>query len=304
MQENYIKALNGTLCSTKTGSVWNELSLVNNLPIPLTISIVGYSGRHRAPHKIPANGETSANNWNDGHYAVVNSAYTGGLVTVVKPTANNETMTIKTTDLTLPNDIGPIPQATPAMWIPPNTPRTVVGVGTIPNQNNLVIREQYWELQPSSLSLAANEIQTATYTVTSGKSTTSSTQESITTAVSASAGGGWGAVSASVSASLSASASATQQVTVSEQDSSYHSKKFENGDKAAMYLMWQLMDVVTIIEADNGDPKGSIVTAVQPTIVQGPYYPTPPSKEDLENQPPAYKIMPEPDFESAKFTAI
>ena len=304
MQQNYIDALNGTLCSTKTGSVWTGLSLVNNLPIPLTVSIVGLQGRHHTAHPLPAKGETSATEWNDGFYAVVNSAYTGGLVTVVKPTANNQTMTVKTTDLTLPNDIGPIPQATPAMWIPPNTPRTVVGVGTINNGGNVVIREQYWELQPSSLSLAANEIQTASYTVTSGKSTTSSTQESITTAVNASAGGGWGAVSASVSASLSASASATQQVTVSEQDSSYHSKKFENGDKAAMYLMWQLMDIVTILSADKGDPKGSIVTAVQPTIVQGPYYPTPPSNKDLENQPPAYKVMQQREFQTVTFTNV
>ncbi|MBU8545015.1 MULTISPECIES: hypothetical protein [Roseomonadaceae] len=184
--------------------------------------------------------------------------------------------------LTNPNDIGPIPEPTQSLLIPQNSPSVLVGCGTIPaittastRPKQYVVREQYWALMGDSFTLSPGEVRQVSYTVTSGKQKTSSTQEQVSASLGMNASAGWGAYSAGISASLNASASAFQQCTVTEETQTFVSDTFTNKDaNPTLVLRWQLSDVVTIYGID-GIPGSTVSSS---SIVVAKQY-------DLANMP-------------------
>jgi len=209
------------------------------------------------------------------------SAYTGSFVSAFQITAeytqyyvvsslspsNPQSSTSLYLFLSDPNDIGPIPQPNKIVWIPQNSPLVMVGGGTIPpiirsgqSPTGYVVREQYWALMGDSYSLLPGETRTISYTVTSGKQRTSSTQEQIATSVGVSASAGWGPVSASLSASVNASASAFQQVTVTEETQTFVSDTITNsGSNTNLVLRWQMADMMTVYNT-SGVPQSNVTS--------------------------------------------
>ncbi|WP_445516350.1 hypothetical protein [Streptomyces sp. NEAU-174] len=216
------------------------------------------------------------------------NAWSGAFAAVFQtPTDGSSDIYITDWDLLEPNDIGtiPTPDTDAGILIPTDSPRIVVGSGLLGPTGygtpNVVIREQFWQRLPDSYSIAPGETKHSSYTVTSGRQQTTSELSTLEASVNASASAGWGPVSASVSASLSTSSTNFQQVTVTEQTTSYVSEKYsldQGAESPEMMLYWQLADVVTIYDWE-GTPLGSIITGTQPTVIGGPY--TPPSPAEL-----------------------
>lgn len=178
--------------------------------------------------------------------------------------------TLSGADLLDPNDIGEVPVPSRTKVIPPDGPRILVGTGKLP-VGNTVSREQFWQRQPESYSIAPGQTKTVTYTATSGTQDSSSNEETVNKSVSASASAGWGPISASVSAALSTSSTTSQQVTVTTQTTSFVANEYENkNDYPEMLLFWQLVDVVTVFDPD-GNPLSSIVSGTQPVVISGPW---------------------------------
>ena len=102
---------------------------------------------------------------------------------------------------------------------------------------------------------------------------TTSEQTTVAASLGISASAGWGPISASVSTSLSQTSSTFQQVTLTEERTSFVSDTLENKtDKPRMLLIWQLTDIVTVFEG-NGVPLSSIVSRNAPNVIGGPYDP-------------------------------
>ncbi|MEV8624663.1 hypothetical protein [Streptomyces sp. NBC_01268] len=287
MNDDYQKAINGTLQSHPIGTPSN-LRFVNMTALVLVgYRVLGRPGERTETFGLPgtsqagqAGGETTVRAL-EGEYWLVTSADTGAFVAVyATPTDGTSSIYITEWDLLEPNDIGKVPEPDidGGLLLPADSPRIAVGCGLIPPAGGeaptRVLREQYWQRLADSYSIAPGETMEYSYTVSSGKQETTSDLKTLETAVSASAGAGWGPVSASVSASLSTSSTTFQQITVTEQTTSYVSEKYSldhDADKPEMMLNWQLADVVSMFAWDGGTPLGSIVTATQPTVVRGPY---------------------------------
>ncbi|WP_316528169.1 hypothetical protein [Kitasatospora brasiliensis] len=215
-------------------------------------------------------------NW----YWLFVNAWSGAFAAVFQtPADGSSDIYITDWDLLEPNDIGtaPTPDNAAGMLIPTDSPRIVVGSGLLGPAGyltpNVVVREQFWQRLPDSYSIAPGETKQSSYTVTSGRQETTSELSTLEASVNASVSAGWGPVSASVSAALSTSSTNFQQVTVTEQTTSYVSEKYsldQGAESPEMMLYWQLADVVTIYDW-GGSPLGSIVTGTQPTVIGGPY---------------------------------
>lgn len=311
MNPLYYELLNGTLPPITATPVVSGL-ITNKLPIPVGFSAFpdfGYS-KDTAKTTIPSAETIPVNSG----YLVLTVPGTGGLIGVIAyPSSEGDDaeFTVDDTTISTPNDIGPIPVPTycppvPALnppnpplgiyppgtrvansttIIPGDSPRVLVGCGVAPN-GNLITREQYWERQGDSICLAGNEKRTVSFTLVSGTQRVSSKEQEVAGSLSSSVTGGWGAVSASVSASLSANSKTFQQVTVTEESTSYISQTIKNPHKdPIMYLRWQLVDVITVFElsADSFNqktimtPVSSIVTSQSPVVVMGPYWINPPA---------------------------
>jgi hypothetical protein len=307
--------LNGTLSSPNAGTIVNA-QFMNQLPIPVQLdwvpmtTVVPTLVNSSGIENLPAIVQPNATFGDQGNFPVSDQWYfeatvpgTGGLISVFQFSAPGNLINLNpnlgylgshVATLSSPNDIGPIPVPTssvPAgtihpqpstpvpnstMIVPPDSPRVLVGCGTTPN-GNYITREQYWERQSDSVCLAGNESRTVSFTVTEGKQETSSQEETVSKSLSAGVSGGWGPVSASISASLSKNSTSFQQVTVTEQLTTYVSHTMHNPhEQPVMYLRWQLIDVVTIFDKTSLDPVASIVMAENPIVVAGPYWTTQP----------------------------
>jgi hypothetical protein len=299
MNDTYQKAINGTLKSSTGPGSGQGLTFYNMTAMPLAMYLISADGSHLGwstqtqsfqpgePGYIIA-GTTNAGqqggssmpqaNPTLGWYWLFTNALTGAFAAVFPTPPSGGDIYITTWDLLEPNDIGtiPTPDRAAGVLIPTDSPRIVVGCGLSSQGGispNVVVREQFWQRLPDSYSIAPGETKQCSYTVTCGKQETTSELSTLESSVSASASGGWGPVSASVSASLSTSSTNFQQVTVTEQTTSYVAETYsleQDAKSPEMMLCWQLADTVTIYDS-QGSPLGSIVTGTTPTVIGGPY---------------------------------
>jgi hypothetical protein len=76
---------------------------------------------------------------------------------------------------------------------------------------------------------------------------------------------------------------------VTNQTTQYTSESVTNPfpDDPGMYLLWQLMDVITVFD-NSGQPLASIISGAQPYIIGGPYnlnqLPDPGSKKAISDE--------------------
>lgn len=269
MNPLYQQALNGTLQSPNVPPS-QSVTLKNGLPVTIYINLLTYQGQQYNLGFMTPSMQIAMNLIPNGYY-IATVAVTGSFIAVFQVLSNTSSITITNSVLTPPNNIGMYPSPNANVLIPPDSPRVLVGWGTLGNKN-IVLREQYWERMPDSYALAPAETRTYSTTVTSGRQSTSSTTSDMTASLGLSASAGWGPVSASISSSLSASTSSFQQVTVTEQTTSYLSDTLTNpnDDDSAMYLKWQLTDVITVISND-GTPLSSIIMGEAPILTSEPY---------------------------------
>ncbi|WP_158754887.1 hypothetical protein [Streptomyces sp. NRRL F-2580] len=302
LNETYRKALAGTLRSTSRG---NEgiLVITNDTSVHLDVFWVDEQGDHSGFNKrtkfweagypgtrlAPGGGQLVVSSW-PGNYWLARVSSSGAFAAVIEMADRNRQLsTISGGDLLDPNDIGGIPMPNPSIVVPPDGPRVLVGTGMLPI-GNTVTREQFWQRQPESYSIAPGQKKTVSYTVISGMQDSSSDESSVTKSVSASASAGWGPISASVSAALSSSSTTTQQLTVSTQTTSFVSNEYDNegNDHPEMVLVWQLVDVVTIF-TPKGAVLSSIVSGTQPALVSGPF-----NVDDLPEPEPDQSVRADP----------
>ncbi|MFE2144841.1 hypothetical protein ACFXA3_24400 [Streptomyces sp. NPDC059456] len=299
MNDDYRKAINGTLTSSTGSGSGFGLTFHNMTAIPLNMYLIAGDGSHwgwsakrqtflpgEPGYLIPGatkagyQGGSSMAQGNPtlGWYWLFTNALTGAFAAVFGTPSVAGDICITTWDLLEPNDIGtiPVPDVDAGILIPTDSPRVVVGCGLMSvnsGSSNVVVREQFWQRLPDSYSIAPGETKQSSYTVTSGKQETTSELSTLETSVNASASAGWGPVSASVSASLSTSSTNFQQVTVTEETTSYVAETYSldpTAESPEMMLYWQLADSVTIYDSKN-NPLGSIVTGTQPMVIGGPY---------------------------------
>ncbi|MFF3840026.1 hypothetical protein [Streptomyces sp. NPDC001930] len=289
MTDIYQQAINGTLAS-KDSPTGSPLTLSNETCVPLTVYLLSTGGAHYSARTTPdqytndndvvvqvGSSYTLQNPGSEWYWLFAN-VYTGAFAAVCQTPASGS-VTITSYDLLDPNDIGRPPHPEGDTLIPPDSPKIMVGCGTLAN-GNVVAREQYWQHLPDSYSIGPLEAKTVSSTVTSGMQQTTSDLVTVEASVTGSASGGWGPVSASISASLSVATSSFQQFTTTAQTTSYVSDHYENtSDRhSRMYLYWQLTDSVTVYDTD-GTALSSVVTGTQPVVIGGPYpKPPPPSK--------------------------
>jgi hypothetical protein len=276
LDERTFQALNGLLCSPPassliySGASSGAVTVKNSLPLAVTIVPLDVSGGHSQPVvTVAADATEVLHYWFSDGYAIVLSTATGGFVGCLGPLPGDTaglSLSLNADLLLRPNAIGPAPAPTEGSMIPPDSPRVVVGCGQSPN-GATILREQYWQRLPESTTLPPNESLTRATTLLSGMSDTSSSQQELERSLGLSASGGWGPFSASVSSSLSLSSSSFQQVTATTQSTIFNSSTYNNtGQDSAYLLLWQLTEVVTVLDA-SGRPKAAYVTAIPPAIV-------------------------------------
>lgn len=299
MKNLYAMALDQTLASTPPikGADPFEIVFVNLLPIPISVARKSEDGHMSPlPDDIPPKGRSKPlSDGAVGQRYVVTAAHTGALCNVFDVTKDRAEacrdggpleLFARAELLRRPNDVEIYPEPNNEMIIPPDSPRMLVGVGTIGEP--VVLREQFWRRGDDSYSLAPNEERTVSVTHTSGRDETSSDVETTSAAISASASGSWGVVSASVSAALSKSSTSMHQLTVRTEETRYESVVLKNEEKKpVMFLTWQLVDIVTIFEkATEQTPRAVIEQIQRPVLVAGPYdpknLPDPPKLNHLE----------------------
>lgn len=306
MDEKCIQLLEGKLFSPIEHTV-RVVSIDNRLPIPIHIAFVPnadfpgiYPGDLSLENLIengidvPASQTIHNVKLAVGWYYRITSVLTGGLIQVLYEGSalwrtGSSSVSVGPQNLNKPNDAGPIPlpsvdyndaqifpsnlrQQNSTVLLPTDSARVLVGVGKASN-HNLIVREQYWERHPDSTCLAGGEKRTVSVTTSQGKQQTSSTSETVSASIDASASGGWGGVSASVSSSLSASSTTFQQITITDETTSYVSTELHNRhDEPVIFLRWQLTDVITIFHKEHHKPLASIIQAEAPVVVAGPYW--------------------------------
>lgn len=283
--------LEGILESPNGGEVTSDnLSLTNSLPFSVYVFELTTTGDFAG---IPPDGSSAApgtpgillapgecltfQSYNSYAFFLLTAAYSGGFVCVFQVPGVGGSVQI-TSDLLLePNSIGPIPQPNQLQVIPPDSQCVVVGCGMAGTV--CVVREQYWRRLPDSYTIAPGQTKTISFTTVEGMQNTSSSQVTIAAQMGTSASAGWGPISASISASLSASSTSFQQLTLSSETTSYVSETLtgmSSGDDQAttqMYLYWQLMDIVNLVDPTSNLVLGSIVSGAKPIVISGPFDP-------------------------------
>lgn len=266
MNSIYAKALRGELRSPADATAIVNLSIYNKLPITIAIYTIDTGGRRVFLGLIPPDQPPkSFLDLTYGSYFMATLSGGGAFICSYEMIPNEPNNTfyceIDYNSLSEPNDIGPIPQPTKEIPVPQASPMVLVGCG--PTQNgglNWIIREQFWNLLGDSYSLAPGESHTTSYTIVSGRQSTSSSQEDMSAAVGVSSTAGWGPISLSLSASLNASASFFQQVTVTEQSTTYISDTATNNSESPLLMLrWQLTDVISVLNS-GGVPVATVAS--------------------------------------------
>jgi hypothetical protein len=305
LHEHAVKALQGKLTSpeTKTGSALS-VKVVNKLAVPVCVVYVDSKGHQDLstlctlkPNEDktydPTNKKYPVSLYS-GDFLLVTTSYTGAFVCVleIKPEATNLTCCeerIHAGKLATPNDIGPVPEPTTFILIPPDSPRVLVGCGKAKHDARL-LREQYWHRHPDSFSLPPNEKRTISLTTVAGRQATSSTEKDIEKSLDAGTDVGWGPISVSLSAGLSSSTTDFQQVTITEQSTAYVSFGLHNQTlETQIILSWQLIDIVTVFDA-AGEAKGTVSQAINPVLTKT----YPPSPIQQETRPRVLGAPPDP----------
>ncbi len=279
MNSIYQQALNGSLKSVPGGDAFT-CTVPNHFEIPIVLAWIDLTGGHAKPVVVHPGKTAQLLDCYAGYYYLVTSLWSGAFMCAFN-TSQPGNYPVSCSMLTPPNDIGTIPVPTSSILIPPDSPRVQVGCGTLPN-GHLVVREQYWDRLPDSYCLAPSEERTVGTTTMAGKQETSSKEEVLAESLGLSVTAGWGPISAGISASLSNTSSTYQQVTITEQVTTYVSTTLTNdGDKTVMYLRWQLVDVITIFKP-SGAAIASTLSGESPALITGPY----PQPSELEPSAP------------------
>ena len=270
MNELYAKALTGQLCAAETDTTVS-IQVYNKLPVEIAVYNTTSAGTRVLLGHIEPNSNAPVNG-TDGDYLVMTSSLSGSFISAYALTTTETQYTVDNSVLAEPNDIGSIPQPTTSVLVPVNSPLVMVAISTITpdggSSTNYITREQYWNLQGDSYSLSMGESRTVSYTIVSGRQTTSSTQDTVGASIGVDAHAGWGPISAGISASLNAESTTFQQVSVNEQTTSYMSDTVTNsGDDDLVVLRWQMTDVITVF-SPSYQPLASIVSGLNPIIVK------------------------------------
>jgi hypothetical protein len=301
MNDTYARALAGTLRSEDDGAA-GDFTIVNGLCVSLALWWLSEEGEQwgfdpqtgqaqdgAPPHPLQPAAQVLLPEVPAGYWWLLTTLGSGAFAAVVGKEAPKQPLpsrylgttrvTVSPDDLVAPNELGRPPQSDDRHVVPGNSPRVLVGCAMIAAPGALgsaLTREQYWELTGDSYSLAPRERRTISYTETTGMETTTSSQETVARSIGASVSGGWGPVSASVSASLSSSSTTFQQVSLSSESTTFVSREVTNESEteAEVVLVWQLIDLVTVFEAKGG-ALASIVSAINPAIVQSSFYSPP-----------------------------
>ncbi|MGW8353305.1 hypothetical protein [Streptomyces wedmorensis] len=301
MNDTYQAALDGTLASPPKEAMAHVL-IINDTSIPLDIFYVDQSANLCGLDvdgawiaglpgiTLGPDGDTvviTGDCWADSYW-VAKSHYSGAFAAALQNPGGKSTLTFSGFDLLDPNNIGPIPEPSPDILIPQDSPSVLVATGLVQHGTTVrtpvdttlieqaglgvaVTREQFWHCMGESYSLAPGETRTVSYSVTQGMQESSSESETTNASVGVSVSAGWGPFSASVSASLSESSTTTQQLTVSTQTTSFVSSTYQNlSEQPELNLLWQLTDVVTVYDKD-GRPLVSVISGEAPSVVSGPW---------------------------------
>jgi hypothetical protein len=271
MNPIYQKALDGTLKSDAIGAALSGVQVYNKLCCPVLCYFVDAIGLRSRIGLIYPGENAALTGAKVGDYYVATVPASGAFICVFMMKSGVTSYYIDNAMLVDPNDIGALPAPNSTVLVPPNSPRVLVACAYVAQplpqppgktpapakQLNYITREQYWALQGDSYSVAPGETRTVSYTVTAGKQETSSDEKTVATSLGASAGAsggitGWGSVSTTISASLNASASVFQQVTVTEQTSTYVSDSVSNKTTDTnLVLRWQIADIVTVFNPSS-----------------------------------------------------
>jgi hypothetical protein len=229
-----------------SGASPQSCTLQNSLPFSLQLWNIDSAGRRFGDGGSIAPGSTVQFTADANSLVVLTSAYGGGFVTLLNIEPGRYAYSANTSTLTKPNDIGPIPQPSQAIPIPQNSPNIVVACGAAAN-GNIVIREQYWNLIGDSFTMLPGEMHQVSYTVVTGRQSTSSSETTVGASLGLSGNIGWGPISAGLSVAVNANASFFQQVAISEQSTTFISSTVTNtSEKPMLVLRWQIMDVLSV----------------------------------------------------------
>lgn len=269
MNNNDILALQGELASPFGQPTISTVNLINPLPLSVNLSWFDADSNLIYFTTVPAGATLTYNNLISSQtWFMPTLAATGSFIGVFQTATGVSSYTVSLD--ASPNDIGPLPEPTTDIIIPPDGPRVLIAIGTAAN-GNVVVREQYWERMSQSYSLAAGETRTYSTTTTEGSQSTTSEQATVAESLGLSATAGWGPISASVSSSISRSTTAFQSYTVSDRVSSYVSDTVTNpGTSASTFFVWQLTDVVTVFSA-GGTALSGMIMGENPLITSGPW---------------------------------
>lgn len=264
MNQTYLQALGGLLKSVSDSSAVN-VQFVNNTDMTVQVFWLNYSGERVSYGTIAPHSTLNMNTFVTHGWLFAANA-TGGFLCAYQIVANTTAYPINYSALVAPNDIGPPPQRTGTMLIPPDGPRILIEAALAAN-GVLVQREQYWRMANSSYSLAVGESKVIQYVTRTGVEQTSSSQSTIAAELGASVTAGWGPVSASISASLSTTSTTSRGFTVTQQQSVDVVTELDNTTQSDITVFqWQLIDEVTVVK--NGQAVASLAVAQAPEIHQ------------------------------------
>lgn len=301
MNAQYAEALAGRLASSAVPNTASDFTIVNDLCVPLMLSWLSEEGEQwgfdphtgqaqdgAPPHPMQPGAQVLLPGVPAGYWWLLTTQRSGAFAAAVGKEATSrsryqapEAVTVSSDDLVAPNALGRPPQSTGDSVVPGSSPRVLVGCAmpATARPGVALTREQYWQLTGDSYSLAPRERRTISYTETIGMESTTSSQRTVAESIGASVSGGWGPVSASVSASLSSSSTTFQQVTLASESTTFVSRDVTNDSttEAEVVLVWQMVDLITVFEPAGG-AVASIVSAINPAIVQTSFYapPSPP----------------------------
>jgi len=285
MDENYLKALTGTLRSTYNPDPdppnSQTITVNNDLPIPLLGRWIDSTGRQWVLEVIfPVGQEMQAERplpngvfiiWTD----VVQGAFVGLSKLDFSPPGPGTTLLVDPTLMLGPGDIGPIPKPNKEVLLPDASMPVVVGAGSV--VNGYMIRTQYYRCTDNSFALPPGDQRVLSVTTSSGRQTVSSDLETVSKSMSVSSTAGWGPISASASYSLSQSSTTFQQYTITEESTRFDEVTLSNKtEKTQMYYAWQMQDIISVYSVGTDSqisPMSTVISARMPLIFDGPYDP-------------------------------
>ena len=216
---------------SKGDAQWAALSVQNQLEIPVSLRMVMPTGQLSQSNINAAPGQRSLLvvpvNW----YLLV-TGLDGSILCVLEPPGieARPPVVVSTLDMSLPGDIGPIPDPTEAIPVPPDTPSILVGGAQVRKADGTptcyVVRSQYWKRSGESITIVAGEKLTTGHTSMSGTTESSSDSATVAKSLSMSATASWGPLSTSINASLSSSTTVTHQFEAAGQQTRHETHEY------------------------------------------------------------------------------